>query len=506
MTALVKLFRTTVFKLSLVYLLIFALGASAVIGWVAWSVRRIVDQQIAIAIKAEINGLSEQYAQGGVRRLVFIVDRRTRRPNASLYLVTNFQGLAITGNVAALPPNVLDKSGITETLYQRHGEATMHRTAMARIFILPGGFRLLVGRDLGDRESLYKVMGRALLTSLLWLIVIGTLCGLFVARRVLHRVDAMNDSAKTIMLGNLEGRLPVNGSNDELDRLADNLNAMIARIDELVVGMREVSDNIAHDLKTPLTRLRNHAERAIASATTTEEYRQALEKVIGESDGLIKIFNALLMIARLESGAEREGFGRFDLSELAQDFAELYEPVAEDAGQDLFLYVEPNLAVYGSRELAGQAVANLIENAIKYGAYTREPALMAPTIVGESGDDSVANQTTLGAGETRPEIRLNVSRKGAHVELSVADNGPGIPDEDMERALGRFVRLEGSRSKPGSGLGLSLAAAVAKLHNGEMRLENNQPGLRVVLRFPLADAQLPGDKDANGPKSFEKEY
>ena len=147
MTALVKLFRTTVFKLSLVYLVIFALGASAIIGWVAWNVRRLVEQQIAVAIKAEINGLSEQYAQGGIRRLVFIVDRRTRQPNAALYLVTNFQGLAITGNIAALPPNVLNKPGVTETIYQRHGETTMHRTAMARIFVLPGGFRLLRSAD-----------------------------------------------------------------------------------------------------------------------------------------------------------------------------------------------------------------------------------------------------------------------------------------------------------------------------------------------------------------------
>ncbi|MGE3246516.1 MAG: HAMP domain-containing protein, partial [Beijerinckiaceae bacterium] len=216
-----------------------------------------------MAIEAEINGLSEQYAQGGIRRLVFVVDRRTRQPNASLYLVTNFQGLSITGNVAALPAGVLDKPGVTETLYQRHGEETMQRTAMARIFVLTGGFRLLVGRDLGDRETLYKVMGRALLTSLLWLIVIGTLCGLFVARRVLHRVDAMNESARTIMMGDLEGRLPVAGSNDELDRLAVNLNAMIARIGELIAGMRDVSDNIAHDLKTPLTRLRSRAEQTL---------------------------------------------------------------------------------------------------------------------------------------------------------------------------------------------------------------------------------------------------
>lgn len=484
-----KLFRTTVFKLSLVYLVIFALGASAVIGWVAWSVRHLVDQQIGVAIKAEINGLSEQYAQGGISRLVFIVDRRTRQPNASLYLVTNFQGLAITGNVAALPPNVLDKPGVRETLYQRHGEATMHRMAMARIFVLPGGFRLLVGRDLGDRETLYQVMGRALLTSLFWLIVIGMLGGLFVARRVLQRVDAMNDSARTIMLGNLEGRLPINGSNDELDRLAQNLNAMIARINDLMVGMRDVSDNIAHDLKTPLTRLRSHAERTLATAKSTGEYQGALEKVIEESDLLIKIFNALLMIARVETGTEREGLKPFDAGEIAHDLAEMYEPVADDAGFDLAVDAGKDLVVHGSRELVGQVVANLLDNAIKYGVPAKATATQEPRKSPAMAGAGIPEEPSLPlvdgqAGANRPRLAISVQRRGSDIEISVADNGPGIPEADRERVLDRFVRLEWSRSKPGSGLGLSLAAAVARLHNGKLKLEDNHPGLRVTLVLP----------------------
>lgn len=492
MTALVKLFRTTVFKLSLVYLVIFALGASAVIAWVAWSVRRLVDQQIAVAIEAEIKGLSEQYAQGNIRRLVFIVDRRTRQPNASLYLVTNFQGLAITGNIAALPPNVLNKAGATETLYQRHGETTMHRTALARIFILPGGFRLLVGRDLGDRERLNNVMGRALLTSLLWLIIIGTLSGLFVSRRVLHRVDAMNDSARAIMLGNLGGRLPINGSNDELDRLAQNINAMIERISDLVNGMREVSDNIAHDLKTPLTRLRSQAERTLHGAKTSKDYQEALGKVIEESDNLIKIFNALLMIARVETGTEREGMEPFDAGSVVRDFAEMYEPVADDAGFELEVEAGQDLRVMGNRELVGQAVANLLDNAIKYGkAVTPAPATSSPQ-GGERGecDASASRADRRLSDDMRPRIFMSVNRREQNIEIQVADNGPGIPSEDFDRVLGRFVRLEGSRSKPGSGLGLSLAAAVARLHEGSLKLEDNDPGLRVTLALPANDRRL----------------
>jgi len=475
-TLLVKLFRTTAFKLSLVYLVIFSIGAGAVIGWVAWNVRRLVDQQIGAAIEAEINGLSEQYVQGGIHRLVFVIDRRTRQPGSSLYLVTNFQGLAITGNVAALPPNILDRPGLTETLYQRHGEATMHRTAMARIFVLPGGFRLLVGRDLGDRETLYRVMGRALVSSVLWLIVIGTLGGLFVARRVLRRVDAMNESAQTIMLGNMEGRLPVSGSNDELDRLAQNLNAMIERIGELMKGLREVSDNIAHDLKTPLTRLRGRAEQALRTAHGPAEYQASLEKVIEESDNLIRIFNALLMIARVESGAEREGMQPFDAGAIARDLAELYEPVAEDAGLTLAVEVTDGLLVHGNRELVGQAISNLLDNAIKYG----KPERARTGALAEAGAGPAAPEPP----DADTQVLLGVRRVKGAVVIEVCDRGPGIAIEDHDRVLDRFVRLEGSRSKPGSGLGLSLAAAVARLHHGKLELVNNDPGLRVKMTIP----------------------
>lgn len=459
MTVLGKLFRTTAFKLSLGYLVAFAIGASVVMTWVSWNVGRLIDEQIGATIEAEINGLSEQYAQGGIRRLVDVVERRVRQPGASLYLVMNFQGQAITGNIKGLPPEVLLLPGMRETTYERVGEAEIDRRALARIFLLPGGFRLLVGRDLEDRESLRNVMGGALLTSLFWLVVIGALGGLFVARRVLRRVEAISDSARTIMQGDLAQRLPLAGANDELDRLAGNLNEMLERIQELMAGVREVSDNIAHDLKTPLTRLRNRAEEALRSASDPKDYRIALEKMLEESEQLILIFNALLTIARLEAGGERGEHVAFDLATCVRDVAELYEPVADEAGIDLVVETSGESIVRGSRELVGQALANLIDNALKYAAP---------------------------ASWRRGAIYVHVQRVGDKVEASVADNGPGIPAADRERVLGRFVRLEGSRSRPGSGLGLSLVAAVASLHNGVVRIEDNEPGLCVVLVFPAA--------------------
>ncbi len=221
-----------------------------------------------------------------------------------------------------------------------------------------------------------------------------------------------------------------------------------------------MSDNIAHDLRTPLTRLRNSAEEALRKAATVEEYRAALHRMIEESDGLIRVFNALLLIARSEAGSGAEAFRSVDLSALLADVAEIYEPSAEEAGGSLITAIEPGLSVRGSRELLGQAVANLLDNAMKYGL---PPADGAP-----------------------PEIVLSAALQGGLVVISVSDRGAGIPTEQRERAVERFGRLDSSRHKPGSGLGLSLVAAVARLHGGRLALGDNAPGLVAMLELPAA--------------------
>ncbi len=459
MTALGKLLRTTVFKLSLVYLVVFAIGAGLVLMRVGMNVKDLFDDQVDQTVEAEITGLAEQYRQGGMRRLVETVDRRANQPGSSLYLVTTFAGEPITGNVAQLPAGVLERPGLAETRYARTGEISAQHRALARIFLLQGGFRLLVGRDLEDRETLRGVMLRALLTSLGWLVLIGTAGGIFVAMRVLRRVDAMSASAQTIMSGDLSQRLPHTGSGDELDRLASSLNAMLERIGELMKGLQEVSDNIAHDLKTPLTRLRNGVDEALRTAQTPGDYRACLEKVVEESEGLIRVFNALLMIARLESGAAQEATQDFDVAEVARDVAELYDAVAEEQGIALILDADARLAMRGGRELIGQALANLVDNAIKYGAPI---------------DGSTLEKI----------VKISAHRMGDRIEIVVSDRGPGILAQDRARVVERFVRLEGSRSRPGSGLGLSLATAVARLHHGVLRLDDNEPGLRVTLDLP----------------------
>lgn len=468
MTALGKLFRTTTFRLTLVYLTVFALFAAFLLAYFALNTRRLIDEQITETVNAEITGLSEQYRQGGIRRLVIAIDSRARRPGSSLYLVTTFTGQPLAGNVTSLQPGILDNPGWTETAYRRLDEATdaaapraTHAAhyALVRVFQLPGGFRLLVGRDLEERERLHRIVLAAGRWSVAIVLVLGLAGGFFVSRRVLRRVDAMTETTRTIMAGDLGGRLPVGGSGDEIDRLAENLNQMLARIEALMRGLKEVSDNIAHDLKTPLTRLRNRAEEALRAAKTDDEYRAALEATIEESDGLIGTFNALLLIARAESGQARENMVDFDAAAIVRDVGELYEPLADEKGITLKVEADAPAPVRGNRELVSQALANLIDNAIKYA----EPA----------------------AGTGAPaDIVVSTAEAGDRILLTVADRGPGIPETDRPRAVERFVRLEQSRSQPGSGLGLSLASAVARLHGGELTLADNAPGLKCIIALP----------------------
>jgi hypothetical protein len=459
-TALGRLVRTTAFKIIAVYLVVFALFAGGVIAYLARHTQQLVVDQMRETIDAEVRGLSEQYNIGGIRRLVAVVEARATQPGSSLYLVTTFNGATLAGNVADVPTGTLERSGWTEITYRRteEGAAARELRALVRVFVLPGGFRLLVGRDFEEREHIRQLLAQPARWAVLVLVVMGVAGGFFVARRVLRRIDGMTATSDRIMAGDLSGRLPVFGTGDEFDRLATSLNAMLERIEALMVGLKHVSDNIAHDLKTPLTRLRNRAEEALRSAKNETDYRAAIEATIEESDGLIRTFDALLMIARAEAGQAREHMTDFDVAAVAESVADLYEPLADENGLALKVEAAGPLTAHGSRELVSQALANLVDNAIKYG----KPE----------------------APDTPAEILVRAEAGGGAIRLVVADHGPGVPEKDRARVLERFVRLEASRSRPGAGLGLSLAAAVARLHGGEVHLEDNAPGLRVVLTLP----------------------
>jgi signal transduction histidine kinase len=466
-TAFGKLIRTTAFRLTLAYLFLFALFAASLLGYFAWNTRRLITEQITSTVNAETGEISDIYGRRGLRGLVFTIENRALRPGANLYLVTTPTGQAVAGNVGSLAPGVMGTLGWSETAYRRLDEQddADHR-ALVRVTELSSGFRLLIGRDLEERRRLFGIVAKAAQWSVLIVVVLGLGGGVFVARRVLRRIDAMTGTTQRIMAGDLSGRLPVGRSGDELDRLAGNLNAMLERIEALMMGLKEVSDNIAHDLKTPLTRLRNRAEEALAKSGNEAEYRTALERTIEESDGLIRTFNALLMIARAESGQARDNMDDFDAADVANGIHELYEPLAEDDGMSLRVRTV-SAPLHGNRELISQALANLVENAIKYG----KPVAAAQPL----GADAVAGAR---------EILIEARRDGDQVLLSVTDHGPGIPESDRRHAVERFVRLEASRTQPGSGLGLSLASAVATLHGGDLRLGDAHPGLRATLAIP----------------------
>jgi signal transduction histidine kinase len=494
-TAFRKLIRTTAFRLTLVYLLLFALFAASLLGYFAWNTRRLINEQIMTSVNAEVGEIGNIYLRRGLNGLTRTIGNRALRPGANLYLVTAPNGQAIGGNIESLAPGVMGTTGWSETFYRRleDQDAADHR-ALVSVTELSNGFRLLIGRDLEERRRLFGIVAKAAQWSVLIVIALGLGGGIFVARRVLRRIDAMTGTTQRIMAGDLSGRLPVGRSGDELDRLAENLNAMLERIEALMAGLKEVSDNIAHDLKTPLTRLRNRAEEALAQAGSESDYRAALERTIEESDGLIRTFNALLMIARAESGQARGNMADFDAAEVAHGIHELYEPLAEDSGLTLQVRTEP-APLHGNRELISQALANLVENAIKYGQPA--PALQ-PLGAEATGAKAIADNGN--------EILIEARRDGDQVLLSVTDRGPGIPESDRAHAVERFVRLEASRTQPGSGLGLSLASAVATLHGGALKLNDASPGLRATLALPavvgMAAPNLPSAVPLNHQQSF----
>ena len=459
MTPLGRIVRTTAFKLSAIYIAVFSAFSVSFVLYIAYSTNVLLNEQVRDIVAAELLGLSDQYRVGGLVAVVETINQRAYQPGASLYLVTDVSGRVLAGNIAGVSTEFLNSAGVEPELitYHRFIGDTSERTAMVQVARLRSGFRVLVGRDIAEQERFSDIIGGALAWSLALMIGLALISWVFVSRRVLKRIDSVSATSRRIMRGDLSGRLEVTGSGDEFDRLASSLNAMLDRIEHLLYGLKDVSDNIAHDLKTPLSRLRNRVEMALAGPADTDSYRAALEATIEESDALIQTFNALLMIARIEAGSPDGAMTEIDAGAVVRDVVELYEPSAEAAGAELVIDAPQPITLKASRELLGQALANLVDNALTHGAD--------PT--------------------RRLRIVVATRRQGDTLVLTVADNGPGVPEADRQRVLERFVRLEKSRSAPGSGLGLSLVAAVVRLHDGTIELSDGNPGLVVAIRLPI---------------------
>ena len=456
--------KTTAVRLSALYLLLFGVCAVLVVFYMNSLAAGFFMNETRAAIEQELRSLDSIYQRNGMRALIVAIDRRARAPGAFVYLVADPAGRILTGNVRALEPGVLDTPGWTRRpfayeKFRAHAEYGPQPHAVANIFLFENGMHVLVGRDLGEPERFQVIVRRALVLALGLMALGGLLIWFFIGRRALRRIDAVSAASAGIVAGDLGRRLPVTAAGDEFDRLSASLNAMLGRIETLNDGLREVSDSIAHDLKTPLTRLRNRAEQALRGRDGEAGYRDALEDMIGEADQLIGVFNAMLQISRVEAGYTRFTPAPVDLAAVAAELAELYEPLVEDAGGHLDNRASGPLVVDGNRELIGQAVTNLIDNALKYG---------------------------LGAGGGTVMLDGRADVAGGRAELLVCDDGDGIAQVDRERAVRRFERLDESRTAPGSGLGLSLVDAIMRQHGGELRLEDNEPGLCAVLSFPAA--------------------
>ncbi len=447
------LIDTSPFRIAIVYSMVFACGAALLLGVVDFAVSRIVDGSTDNLIEAEVQGLREQVLVLSRSDFIELIEQRSQDQDVrgAVYLMVDPQLRPVAGNVPAWPKiGSSDDKWIQFKVSVPFGEETREHEMRAQRFKLPGGYRMLVGHDVQERQDVKNLMMRGLIAAVVLTLLLGLGGGFWMGRRILAQAGAISAVATQIMRGDLSQRLPVRNADDEINTLAREINSMLDKIEQLTLGMRTVLDSAAHDLRTPLNRLQATAEGAMSGLTPGSPERKVIERVSSEVDHMRSTLDALLRIALAETGTvAREPV---NLSELVTSMVELYAPVSEERGIRLESSVAPGAEVQGSRQLLAQALANLLDNAIKF--------------TPDGGRIRVALRTLNGV----PEV-------------VVEDDGPGIPADKRELVLGRRVRLDEARKVPGSGLGLSLVAAVTKLHGARLILDDAAPGLRVSLKF-----------------------
>ncbi len=454
--------RSAGVRLALGYAAVFGLSAFVLVG-VLWSATlTVLNGQVDAAIQADALGLAEQWQDGGPRALLATIDQRLAGnvDHDAIYLVIDQAGQRVAGNLTSWPVAVAKTGPVYEIQVKRRGTETLARLHR---YALPSGYSLLVGRDVAPRASLRDLLTQTLAWALL-LIVLLSVAGAVAIQRLFRRMlHHVSETAASISAGDLSRRVRLSGRGDEFDRVAETINDMLDRIGRLMDGVRQVSNAIAHDLRTPITRARARLEDAAGHAGSAEELRGTIGRAIADLDGITAVFQALLRISEIEAGARRSAFTLFDVTPLLHDLAELYSAVAEERGLRLETSADPSLPVRGDRELIQQALTNLLDNALKFSPPGRA-------------------------------VRLGGTAREGMLSLSVADEGPGMSAADVTRATERFFRGESARHTPGFGLGLTLVRAVAQLHGGELLLEPAEPGLRAVLTAPvLAEASGSGN-------------
>ncbi|QYF86168.1 ATP-binding protein [Brevundimonas sp. PAMC22021] len=468
-----SLLRRTPFRLTLLFLALFVAAASAILAYVYFASASQAQARATADVENELGVLTAIHRTRGLDALNGALVERTVRGGSYLYLLTDPAGKTVTGNVSTLPfeagENLTPGLGQWDTFRITDTDPegrVQRRQAIGVIMPLAGGSHLFVGEDIGDIEDYLSRLTQALWAAMAMVILLGLGGGIFISRRVEAAMAGLNRVVSAVQEGDLKARVATRHSSDELDELAQGLNGMLDRLEASMASIRHAGDAIAHDLRSPLTRMRAKLEVALIDAEAGKiDGVDALTIALDEADQLLKTFNTVLAIARLQAGGAPDP-RVFDAADLAADMAELYEPAAEDKSLDFASEIERGLLVEGNQPFLAQALANLIDNAIKY---------------------------TPAGGAVKLRARR---RSSGEVEYSVTDTGPGVPDADRERVVQRFVRLDNSRTEPGSGLGLSLVTAVAEAHGGRVQLDEGPgvfegygPGLRVALVLPAAAGQ-----------------
>ncbi len=454
--------RTATFRFTALVTGVFALSAGFILILIYISMQNTLARRTDAAIAGEVEVLTEAYRGGGLNGLNQAVAKRSLTDQDFLYILAYPQGERLSGSLDGLPLHANEEGVLSNFVYTRIDDNGVEERRRARGFVedFAGGFRLLVGRDFHDDARFLSGMANTAWTATGFVLLLALGSGIFVSRRFAQRLERLNAVVRGVGGGDLHRRAVRNYTGDELDELAGNLNSMLDRIEHLMAAMRHAGDSIAHDLRSPLTRLRARLEAARAEADS-EADAEAITTAVTDVDELLGTFDAVMRIARLEAGEKRPALAPLDLGELAADIGDLYCPACEEKELELSLETPSDLTIKGDRALLSQAVANLLDNAIK---YTPEGGAIA--------------------------LRTRQCSDG-RIEVSVTDTGPGIPVEARERVRQRFVRLDASRSAAGVGLGLSLVEAVADIHNAELVLDDGPgmvdgrgPGLRAALVFP----------------------
>lgn len=447
--------HTFAFRVTLLYSTIFAVSMTMLLSLIYLAVIREMEGQLKTTVSIQLGEIGIKYTRDGLTDTIVNIRQRIERDREHnfIYLLTNSRGKVLAGNIDRRPSDEnVNGDWFRFALYRDDLNAAEWPEVIAQSSRLSSSYTLIVGHKLGGLQRVGDVIMRVIIYGGSVTLLIALLGGALLSRTILAKLSAINDICKRVMSGDLARRVALAGSGDEFDELAKQFNAMLARVSELVDGIRDISSNIAHDLRTPLNRLRNKLETLETYESTPFQTQEELRAAIGEIDDLVLTLNAILRISQAEIGAGIEHFTDVDLSTMVEGVTDLYTPLAEDKDISVKEHIEPNVMVFGDRPLLAQAVANLVDNAVKY-------------------------------TPVRGQIEVVLKTVRGRVNLWVADNGPGIPSEHYHHVRERFFRLEKSRATPGNGLGLSLADAAFRLHHAELLFSDNNPGLKVHIIF-----------------------